>query len=271
MQMLECRNIRIKKIEELKNNQIGDITLAVIQIGDFIENQIYLNSKKKLASKLGVKVIDLKYDKNSSKEEIVDKILELNNNKEITGIMIQKPVLDKYNYSELVNLIDYRKDIDGVGKANKDNLVNGDYCIVPCTVKAILMVFDEYNMSLRDKKIVIVGKSDLVGMPLYNLLKNKYDVILCDSKTPNLSDVTINADIVVVAIGKANYFDRKYFRNGQVIIDVGANYLNGKLVGDVDFDSIKDLSVAITPVPGGVGQLTPVCLFSNLFEIKKNS
>lgn len=270
MQILECKNIKKQMISKLKEEQENNITLAIIKIGNFLENDIYLKSKKKLALELGVKIIELYYDENNSKEEIISKILELNNDFRITGIMIQKPILDKFNYRELANFIDYRKDIDGVGEVNQTRLENNLECIIPCTVRAILKVFSFYNISYNNKKIVIVGKSDLVGKPLYQILKKDNRVTLCDSKTSNLRDITRNADIVIIAIGKPNYFTGDYFKENQVIIDVGTNYLNGKLVGDVDFDSVKDLkSISITPVPGGVGQLTPIYLFNNLYDTKK--
>lgn len=136
------------------------------------------------------------------------------------------------------------------------------------TVSAILKVFHEYKISLFNRKIVIIGKSNLVGKPLYHILNRNNEVLLCDSKTLDLASITRNADIVIIAIGKPNYFDSNYFRCGQIVIDVGTNYVDGKLVGDVDFNSVKDL-VSITPVPGGVGQLTPICLFENLLDLSK--
>jgi len=263
MKVLDCCVIREKELLCLKSKINKKFMLAVIQIGEFKENDIYLRSKKKLALEFGVELIEIKFNVNSTKKEIVDKILELNTDKNITGIMIQKPILSGFDYKELVNYIDYRKDVDGVTEINQEKLY-----IVPCTAKAVLKVFDYYKMNVVNKKIVIVGKSDLVGMPLYNILKVSNEVTLCDSKTSNLKEIIAENDIIISAIGKANYFNNSYFRKGQVIIDVGTNYLEGKLVGDVDFNSIVE-DVLITPVPGGIGVLTPVYLFSNLYEVSK--
>lgn len=266
MQILECRSIRKKEILKLKSAVSKSVTLVVIQIGAFKENDVYLESKKKLALELGIELIEYRYDEDSTKEEIINKILELNFDKNVAGIMIQKPILKNFDYQELVNYIDYKKDVDGVNKINQERLKDKKECIISCTARAVLKVFDEYKISLENRKIVIVGKSDLVGMPLYNVLKRKNEVVLCDSKTVNLKDKIKESEIIISAIGKANYFDDSYFKEGQIIIDVGINYLDGKLVGDVDFNSLM-YDVSITPVPGGVGQLTPVYLFWNLVDI----
>lgn len=264
MKILECKSIKEKEILKLKQTIKNKITLAVIQIGSFKENNIYLKNKIKLANELGIEILELKYDASSTKEEIIDKILELNLNKNINGIMIQKPI-SNFDYQELVNYIDYRKDVDGLTLVNQERLTLGKECIIPCTARAVLKIFDEYKIELSNKKIAIVGKSNLVGMPLYNILNKNNNVILCDSKTERLKDVLRSSDIIITAIGKANYFDSSYFRNGQVIIDVGTNYLDGKLVGDVDIKLLPD-NIFITPVPGGVGQLTPIYLFWNLLK-----
>lgn len=193
--------------------------------------------------------------------------MELNLDESITGIMIQKPIINSFNYQELVNFIDYKKDIDGLTLTNQERLTLGKDCLIPCTVRAVLKILDEYKISLENKKIAIIGKSDLVGMPLYNILKEKNEVMLCDSKIENLKDILKQADIIITAIGRANYFDNTYFKEDQVIIDVGINYLDEKIVGDVDIKSLPD-NISITPVPGGVGQLTPIYLFWNLIDAK---
>lgn len=268
MNILECKTIKEKEIIKLRQNLKGKLSLAVIQIGDFEENEVYLKNKKKIALELGIELIELKYYQYNSKEEIIDKILELNSNENINGIMIQKPILPNFVYQELADYIDYKKDVDGVSKINQERLNNSESCIIPCTVRAIIKVLEEYQINSTNKKIVIVGKSNLVGLPLYHILKDKNEIILCDSKTEFLKDKLKQADIIITAIGKANYFDDTYFKDGQIIIDVGTNYLDGKLVGDINSNLIPK-NVSITPVPGGVGQLTPIYLFWNLIEAKK--
>jgi len=267
MKILECKYIKEQEIIKLKQTIKDKLTLVIIQIGDFKENEIYLKNKKRIATELGIELIELKYTEFNSKKEIIDKILELNFNENITGIIIQKPILATFNYQELVDYIDYRKDVDGVTKINQERLINNESCLIPCTARAVLKVLKEYKVSLENKKIAIIGKSNLVGLPLYHILKDKSEVILCDSKTEKIENKIQQSDIIITATGKPNYFDDNYFKNGQVIIDVGTNYLDGKLVGDVNCSLTKDIS--ITPVPGGVGQLTPIYLFWNLLEAKK--
>lgn len=268
MQILECRSIKEKELIKLKQNIKTKLSLAVIQIGEFKENALYLKSKKKLALDLGVELIEIEYNKTNTKEEIINKIIELNLDENVIGIIIQKPILSNFDYQELVDYIDYRKDIDGVTKTNQERLVDGKSCLVPCTARAVLKVLEEYQISIKNRKIAIVGKSNLVGVPLYHILKDKNEVTLYDSKTNNLLEKLRQANIIITAIGKANFFDYSYFNEGQVIIDVGTNYKDGKLVGDVNINSIEK-EVSITPVPGGVGQLTSIYLFWNLIEAKK--
>lgn len=263
MEVLECSNIKKYELINLKNNITNKLTLAIIQIGSFKENEVYLRSKRKLALELGINILEFSYNQESNKDEIISKIKKLNNDNSITGIMIQKPILDKFNYQELVDYISFKKDVDGLTTYNQNNNV-----IVPPTVRAILLLINKYDITLTNKKISVIGKGSLVGYPLYKILKDKYEVILCDSKTSNIKEIIRESDIVITAIGKANYFTNDYFKNGQIIIDVGTNYLNGKLTGDVDFDNI-DKDVKITKVPGGVGLLTPVCLFLNLLDARK--
>lgn len=267
MNILECKNIKENEIIKLKQCIKEKLSLAVIQIGDFKENEVYLRNKKNLALELGVELIELKYNESNSEEEIINKILELNLDEKITGIMIQKPILNNFNYQKLVDYIDYRKDVDGVTKINQERLIVNKKCLIPCTARAVLKILEWYKIDLTDKKIAIIGKSKLVGIPLYHILKSNAEVILCDSKTEDLASKLNQSDIIITAIGKANYFDNSYFKDGQIIIDVGTNYINKKLVGDVDFNLI-DSEISITPVPGGVGQLTPVYLFWNLIESK---
>lgn len=268
MQILECKYIKEKEILKLKELVKQNLTLAVIQIGNFKENNLYLRSKKKLALELGIEIIEFSYQESNTKEEIISKILELNVDNHISGIMIQKPILERFNYQELADYIDDRKDVDGVTTINQERIKNHQKAIIPCTVRAVLKVLKEYQIPLKNRKIVIVGKSNLIGMPLYYILKRENPVILCDSKTENLKEKIKEAEIMITAIGKANYFDGTYFKSGQIVIDVGTNYINQKLVGDVCFQSVKDIVSMITPVPGGVGQLTSIYLFWNLLETK---
>lgn len=266
MKILECKPIKEKELLMLKEKIKEKKTLAVIKIGNFKENEIYLRSKKKLADDLGIELVEIMFNESNTKEEIISKIIELNNDKSVTGIMIQKPILAKFDYWTLVNYIDYKKDVDGITNKNKELLEIGKG-ITPCCSKAVLKTLEYYDIDINNKKISIIGKSELVGMPLYRILSKKTETILCDSKTTNLSEITKESDIIITSIGKANFLTEDYFKGGQIIIDIGTNYLDGKLVGDVDFKSIENIDLMITPVPGGIGLLTPICLFINLLEL----
>lgn len=268
--LLECRKMKEKMLQELKIKIKGNLTIAIIQIGNFDSNEVYLRSKRKIASILNVNILEFKYNSGSTKEEIIEKIKKLNHDSSITGIMIQKPILNNFNYQELIDLVEEEKDIEGVGKKNQIKLKNEENAIIPCTCLAVLKVLEEYRISLKNRKIMIIGKSNLVGIPLYEVLKKDNDVTLCDSKTEDLLEKIKENDIVITGIGKPHYFDENAFKKNQVVIDVGTSYCNGKLVGDVDYKKVEDI-VKITPVPGGVGLLTPVCLFENLVMISNKN
>lgn len=264
MEILNCKEIRQQEIINLKKKLTIPLSLAVIQIGDFKENNLYLRSKQKLANELGISLLLFSYNK-VNKEEIIEKIKCFNENPNIFGIMIQKPILADFDYQELVDYIVYYKDVDGVSNESKMRLAKGEDCLFPCTAQAVLKVFQTYDLLHKNKKIAIIGKSNLVGQPLYQILKKKYTVMIYDSKTEFLAKKLKEADLIISAIGKARFFTNDYFQDGQVIIDVGTNYVDGKLIGDVDRDSIEPLSIKITSVPGGIGLLTPVYLFYNLY------
>lgn len=268
MKVLECESIKKEEMAKLRENIASRLILVIIKIGKFIENDVYLKSLRKNSLDLGIELREIEYFKDDNSIDIISKIIELNEDENVVGIMIQKPIIDKFDYNELVNYIDYRKDIDGMTRINQLRLKNDKECLIPCTVSAIIKILDKYRIKINNKKICIIGKSNLVGKPLYEILKRTNQVILCNSKTDNLKAVIKNADIIITAIGKPNFFTDDYFINGQIIIDVGINVFEGKIVGDVDFSSL-DKDVFITPVPGGVGQLTPVCLFWNLVKAKK--
>ena len=268
MPVLDCRGIREQEILRLEKEISDSLVLAIIQIGSFQENELYLRNKKKLAERLHVSFQAFSFSETASKQEIIQKIELLNQDPTVTGIMIQKPIPSSFSYQELVDFIVVSKDVDCVGSNSKKMWTQNEN-FLPCTARSVLKILDYYAISVVGREVAILGKSDLAGMPLYQFLKEKTTVTLCDSKTENVQEVVRRADIVIVAIGHAHYFTRDYFRDGQVIIDVGTNYLNGVLVGDVCFEEVCDLDVLITPVPGGVGALTPVYLFDHLYRASK--
>lgn len=268
MQILECRSIREQEIARLKSLSLKSLTLAVIQIGEFEENTLYLRNKKRISEEINIKMQTIFFDKEKEEIEIIKTIEALNKDPAITGIILQKPIPSKFSYAKLVEYIDPKKDVDGVTSKSKENWIRNT-SFIPCTARSVLKILDYYKISLENKKIVILGTSDLAGMPLYQILKEKTTTILCNSKTEKLKEVVKSADIVISAIGKAKYLTKDYFKEGQVLIDVGTNYLEGHLVGDIKIEDLEELEIQVTPVPGGVGALTPIYLFDNLYLASK--
>ena len=193
-----------------------------------------------------------------------------NEDKNITGIIIQLPIPDKYNTNKLINLIDPNKDVDGLTDYNKVKLYNNEEGIIPCTPLGILELLNHYNIDVKGENIVIIGRSLLVSKPLFNLLLNKdATVTMCHSKTINLSSITKNADILISATGKPHLVTEDMIKDNAVIIDVGISRIDGKLCGDVDFENVSKKASYITPVPGGVGPMTVIMLMKNILNAYK--
>lgn len=271
--LLEGRELKKKILEELKEEIIRNndkVGLAIIQVGNDKASDVYVGQKEKMARFLDFEYKHIKYDSDVLEEELIDKIYELNNDDNINGILVQLPIPRNLDKDKIINSIDYRKDVDGLTDMNIGRLVSGKECLVPCTPLGIINLLDYYNIDVEGKNIVVVGRSLLVGKPIATLLTNKNaTVTICHSKTDNLSDYTKNADIVIVAIGKANFLTGDMIKENSIIIDVGINRVDGKLCGDVDFDDVKDKVSMITPVPGGVGQMTVASLAQNTYKAYK--
>ena len=269
MILLDGKALSLKILEDLKKEveTLEKIPhLAVILVGDDTASQIYVNNKKKTAEKIGVKSTVFLYDKSVSQDELISKIKELNADEDITGILVQLPLPNQIKANEILEIISPQKDVDGFTTFNSGRLFAGlEPYYYPCTPKGIIRLLDEYNIDLEGKNVVIVGRSNIVGKPLAHLmLKRNATVTLCHSKTQNLEEITKTADILVSAVGK------KVIRNlnvkeSAVVIDVGISRTeDGKLTGDVDFEAVKGKTLAITPVPGGIGPMTIASLMDNL-------
>lgn len=248
-----------------------DITLAIIQVGNNDASNLYIKNKIKYCSDVG---IDVKYyNIDGSEKDVIDLINKLNNDDKITGIILQSPT-PNMDYDMLAENIDYRKDVDGFSKENIFKLYMNEESIIPCTVKGIIKLLDHYNIEISGSNICIIGRGNIVGKPLSLALTNRNaTVTLCHSKTKNLKEITKKSDIIISAVGKANIITKSMVKDGFVGIDVGINRVDGKLVGDFDFDNIKDKASYITPVPGGVGPMTIAMIIDNLIEmsIKKEN
>lgn len=272
--ILDGKKLRDKIFENLKaelDKMSEKPTLAVILVGENPASQIYVRNKKKTAEKLGINSISIEYPADISENELLSKIQELNNDKNITAILVQLPLPEHINKNKIIDAILPQKDVDGLTPYNLGKLFSGEEPYVyPCTPKGILLLLDEYNIELDGKNVVVVGRSNLVGKPVAQmLLKRNATVTMCHSHTKNLSEITKTADIVVSAVGK-NVIGEKMLKSNCVVIDVGIfRDENGKLSGDVDFENVSKISAYISPVPGGVGPMTIASLMLNTVELAK--
>lgn len=270
--ILDGKKLRDKIFENLKqrlNNMSEKPTLAVILVGDNPASQIYVKNKKKTAENLGINSIVINYPSNISEKILLDKIQELNNDNKITAILVQLPLPKHIDKFKIIDAIAPEKDVDGLTPYNSGKLFSGEEPYVyPCTPKGILLLLDEYNIELAGKHVVVIGRSNLVGKPVAQMLLNRNaTVTMCHSHTKNLSDITKTADIVVSAVGK-NIIGEKMLKSDCVVVDVGIfKDINGKICGDVDFASASKIAAYISPVPGGVGPMTIASLMLNTVEL----
>ena len=250
---------------EIKNCMIRP-SVAVIQIGDNPAGDKFVSIKEKACSAVGIYFRLYKFEDGTPELTIINKIKELNNDEYVNGIMIQLPIPLKYNEKRLLNSIGNGKDVDGMTDINAGRFVNGKKSLIPCTALSVAKLLDENGIEVSGKNVVVVGRSKVAGRPIANLLLSKdATVTVCHSKTNNLSDYTKNADIVVMACGVPNLLTADMIKDDAVVIDVGINEVNDKVVGDVDFDSVEKKASYITPVPGGVGPCTVAMLLENIY------
>jgi len=248
--------------------------IDILLVGDDYASQMYVNMKEKKALDLGISVNVHNFEKDINENDLVKLISQLNNDKSVDGIMVQLPMPDHVNESEVLESILPSKDVDGLTSTNLGKLFKNDSsAIAPATAKGVIKLLDKYDIQIEGKNAVVVGRGDISGLPIAAMLQNMNATItICHSHTQNLKDMCKDADILVSSIGRAEYINSEYVKNGSVVIDVGTNRNSeGKLVGDVDFNSVKDIAGYITPVPGGVGPMTIACLFDNLIEMYKRN
>ncbi len=251
-----------------KTNKVPGLT--VILIGEFAPSQIYVRNKEKNSKEVGINSNVIKYPSDVSEEEVLNKIEELNKDKNISGILVQLPLPDQINKEKVINAIDPLKDVDGFNPVNVGNLASGYKAIVPCTPLGCLLLIKKVEKNLSGKHAVIIGRSNLNGKPMAQLLlKENCTVTIVHSKTKNLQNECLKADILVAAVGVPNLVKKDWVKNDAVVIDVGINKVDNKIIGDVNFEEIKDKVRAVTPVPGGVGPMTIACLLSNTLECFK--
>jgi len=270
MILLDGRKIKEEKIQELKKD-IDKLerkpSLVVIQVGNDEASNIYIRNKENTALKLGCSFKHIKLDDNVSEEVLLEKIDQLNKDKMVDGILVQMPIPKTIDEKKLQNKILPYKDVDGLSDINAGLLSHNKETLIPATALGVLEMLKYYNIDVKGKHVVIVGRSNLVGKPLLSLmLNNDATVTICHSNTTNLKEVTKLADILIVAVGKKHIITDDMVKDDAVVIDVGINRENGLIYGDVDFDNISKRASYITPVPGGVGQMTTLCLYMNLYK-----
>lgn len=271
MQILDGKEVKRIKLEELKNEVLKldrPLGLTVIQVGDDSASNIYVKQKSKMANNLEFNFNHIKLEENVTEEEVLKIINSLNRDNCVDGILVQMPLPEHLNSRVIQNAISPLKDVDGLTDINMGMLVHKKNCLVPCTPLGVMELLKYYNIDVAGKNVVIVGRSDLVGRPMAEvMINNDATVTLCHSKTKNLKDITKNADVLVVAVGKAKLITSDMVKDGVVVVDVGINRLeDGSLCGDVDFDDVSSKCSYITPVPGGVGQMTVLELGYNTYK-----
>lgn len=270
--ILDGKKLRDKIFEDLKtklDKMEKKPTLAVILVGENPASQIYVRNKKKTAEKLGINSISIEYPSDITESELLQKIEELNNDENVTAILVQLPLPVHIDKNKVIDKILPQKDVDGLTPYNLGKLFSGEEPYVyPCTPKGILLLLDEYNIELEGRHVVVVGRSNLVGKPVAQLLlKRNATVTMCHSHTKNLANITKTADIVVSAVGK-NVIGEKMLKSNCVVVDVGIfRDENGKISGDVDFENVSKVAAYISPVPGGVGPMTIASLMLNTVEL----
>ena len=259
-----------KEITSLKDKTNRVPGLTVILIGDFAPSQIYVRNKEKNSKEVGINSNVIKYSKDVTEKEVLKKIKELNSDKDVSGILVQLPLPDQIDKEKIINSIDPSKDVDGFNPINVGNLASGYDAIVPCTPLGCLLLLKKIEKNLSGKHAVIIGRSNLNGKPMAQLLlKENCTVTVAHSKTKNLKEECSKADILIAAVGVANLVKKDWVKDGSIVIDVGINKQGDKIVGDVSFGEVKDKVKAISPVPGGVGPMTIACLLKNTLECFK--
>ena len=258
--------LNLKKEVEMLKKKTGKVPgLAVIIVGDNPASRVYVNSKKKACAETGMYSREYALPAQTSEAELIDLVKKLNGDSSINGILVQLPLPKHINEETVINTISPHKDVDAFHPSNVGRIMIGNYSFLPCTPAGIMDLIHLSGIEISGKRAVVAGRSNIVGKPMAMLLLHENaTVTVCHSKTQNLKEICKEADIFVAAIGKAKFFDESYIKDGAVVIDVGMNRdENGKLCGDVDFDSAVKKAAHITPVPGGVGPMTIATLMRN--------
>lgn len=258
------------EVQKLKKKGITP-NLAVILVGEDKASQIYVKNKSKACLEVGINYEEFFLTNDTTMEQLLALIDRLNERKDIHGILLQSPMPKHLNIDEAFERISPKKDVDGFNPVNVGKLCLKQDGFVSCTPAGIMKMFEKYNIDLEGKNAVVLGRSNIVGKPMSLCLLNKdATVTICHSKTQNLSEITKNADIIVVALGKPKFLTKDMVKEGAIVIDVGINRTENGIVGDADFENLKEIVSYITPVPGGVGPMTVAMLMQNVVKSARN-
>ena len=260
------------EVEKLKK-QTGKVPgLAVVLVGEDPASAVYVKNKNKTCEKMGFKSFSHTLSADTEEKVLLKLIADLNANPEVNGILVQLPLPDHINEHKVLEAIDPKKDVDGFHPVNVGTLTSGGNALAPCTPAGIIEMLDFYKIDIEGQHAVILGRSNLVGKPMASLLLKRHaTVTICHSRTRDLPTVARSADILVAAIGKPGFVTPDMVKEGAVVIDVGINRVDGKLVGDVDFEQVAEKAAFITPVPGGVGPMTIAMLMKNTLSAFKKT
>lgn len=260
-----------EKIEKDLKNKIGKkglkLRLVVILIGNDKASEKYIKIKEKACHEVGIGFCLVKFKGNTQPQDIIKKIKELNDDNQVTGIVVQLPLPKNYVPNEVLESINPSKDVDGLHSQNLGKLIKKIDTIYPATAEGVMILLKHYKIKLKSKNIVVIGQSNLVGKPLAQMLLNENGTVtVINRDTKNIEDITLKSDIVISAAGSPKLIKGKMIKKGATVIDIGTTVKNGKIIGDVDFESVKKIAGAITPNPGGVGPITVAVLLANVVK-----
>lgn len=256
------------KVEEFKKEYNKQITLAVILVGNNPASQVYVANKIKSCEYVGIKSLAYKMGENSTQQEVEELVKSLATDANVDGILVQLPLPKHINESKILSLIPSSKDVDGFMAENIGNLAMNKESVVACTPLGVMKMIESVNYDLTGKNAVVIGRSNIVGKPMALLLLNaNATVTVCHSKTQNLTKICKEADVIIAALGRPNFVKKEMVKEGAMVIDVGINRVDGKLVGDVAYEEVSQVAGYISPVPGGVGPMTIAMLMNNVYQI----
>ena len=264
------KKIKIE-VDDIKNKDGITPAIAVINVGDNPASEVYISRKQQKCDEIGIKSLLYQFDSEISQDKLIAKIMELNADKNIHGILVQLPLPSRFNENEIITSIDPRKDVDGFTPLNMGLLAINSTFLAPCTPCGIMGLLEHAEIELEGKEVVIINHSNVVGKPLALMMINKNATVsVCHEFTHDLGKHTKKADVLVVGVGKSKFITKEMIKENAIIIDVGINRVDNKIVGDVDFENVIDKCQLITPVPGGVGPMTVAMLMKNTIKATKS-